>query len=72
MPFFFKPCRMGLGNFISLNDFMGGGLFSPSTSMCHFLRIFSCLDSGISLIYFGGRQLKQKITPKYTSLHANE
>ena len=57
IPFFFSPCKTGFGNFISLKVLIGGGLSIPSTSMCHFLRTFSCLDSGISKIYPGGRHL---------------
>ena len=45
---------------ITLNVLMGGGIFSPSTKMCHFFLIRSFLLSGASRMYLGGRHLHFK------------
>lgn len=41
MPFNCKPCKIPLGNFIALNDGIGGGTLSPSTVMQSFPRKIS-------------------------------
>ena len=34
IPFANNPSKTGLGNRIRLNDWIGGGIFSPSTNIC--------------------------------------
>jgi hypothetical protein len=41
IPFNCRPCKIPLGNFIALNDGIGGGTFSPSTVMQSFPRKIS-------------------------------
>ena len=41
IPFNCNPCNIPFGNFIALNDGIGGGTFSPSTVMHNLPRKMS-------------------------------
>ena len=72
IPFCSKPERMLRGNFISANDFIGGGISSPSTNILNFLRTRLWRISDIPRIYLGGFQLKNKYNDIVYIYHKDE
>mmetsp|Transcript_5595 Transcript_5595/g.16319 ORF Transcript_5595/g.16319 Transcript_5595/m.16319 type:complete len:246 (+) Transcript_5595:1160-1897(+) len=55
MPLALRWSRMGWGSRMSRKLLMGGGMSSPSTSICHLLRTSCCSSSDRSRISGGGR-----------------